>query len=206
MNLNRNFSRSFTRNLLIFYQNFSSSFFKIAFQVSRRTIRGQSFLKLFLFLIDLQNWAKRFWILGSKFGRYCQCCIINSLRNFLMIMFFKEVPIFFAFSVFEWSFFWLSTVSFWQGCQNCTLHFWMKTLRYEKFSFRNIILLNFFYLDQIISQTFVEIVRPSFQNCFQSVEKGVLNFFSVFFSNIFGNLFGLFYDTCWKRKWFSKLL
>ena len=49
------------------------------------------------------------------------------------------------------------------------LHFaftWIKTLRYEKFSFRNIILLNIYYLDQLNSQTFVIFFGPSFQNCF----------------------------------------
>ena len=46
------------------------------------------------FHVDFQNWAKRFWNLGPKFGRYCQCCIINSLRNFLMINFSGSTNLF----------------------------------------------------------------------------------------------------------------
>ena len=132
-------------------------------------------MKHLLFHIDFQNWAKRFWNSCPKFGRFCQGCIINSLRNFLMIMFFKEVLIFFAFSVFHWNFFWISTVIFRQACQNCTLHFWVETLTFEKFSSKNIILLIFYYLDQINSETFVIIFGPKCQNCFQNVEKVVLN-------------------------------
>ena len=120
--------------------------------------------------------------------------------------FSQEVPIFFAFPVFDWNFVWLSTVIFRQGCQNYTLHFWMKTLRSEIFSSKNIILLIFYYLDQINSQTLVIIFGPSYQNCFQGVEKAALNFFSNFFSNICLILIELSYDTCLKRKWSSKLL
>ena len=163
-------------------------------------------MKHLLFHIDFQNWAKRFWNLGPKFERYCPCCLIKSLRNFLMIMFFKKVLIFFAFWVFDWNFFWISTVIFRQGCQNCTLHFWVKTLTYEIFSSEKIILLIFYYLDQINSETFVIIFGPSCQNCFQSVEKAVLNIFEKIFSIICAILMGLFYIVCWKRKWLSKLL
>ena len=174
--------------------------------MSRRTIRGWNFLKHFLFHIDFQKWAKRFWNIGPKFGRYCQCCIINSLRNFLMIMFFKKVLIFFAFPVFDWNFFWLSTVIFRQGCQNCTLHFWMKTLRSEIFFSKKIFLVIFYYFDQVNSQSFVINFGPSYQNCFQGVKKAALNFFSNFFSIICLILIELSYDTCLKRKWSSKLL
>ena len=75
------------------------------------------------FHIDFQNWAKRFWNSCPKFGRFCQGCIIDSLRKILMIRFFKKVLIFFAFSVFDWNFIWISTVIFPQCCQKCTLRF-----------------------------------------------------------------------------------
>ena len=163
-------------------------------------------MKHLLFHFDFQNWAKRFWNLGPKFERYCPCCLINSLGNFLMIMFFKKVLTFFAFWVFDWNFFWISTVIFRQGCQNCNLLFWVKTLTYENFSSKNIILLIFYYLDQINSETFVIIFGTSCQNCFQGVEKAALNTFSNFFSIICLISIELSYDTCWKRKWLSRLL
>ena len=200
------FQSWFHQKFIDLFSIFSNMIFKVAFQVSRRTIRGWNFLKLLSFRIDFQNWAKRFWSLGPKFERYCQCCIINSMRNFLMIMFFKELLIFFAFPVFDWNFFWLSTVIFRQGCQNCTLHFWMKTLRSEFFSSKKIFLLIFYYFDQINSQIFVINFGPGCQNCFQSVEKAALNFFLDFFSIICVILIGLSYDTCRKRERLSKLL
>ena len=134
-------------------------------------------MKHLLFHIDFQNWAKRFWNLGPKFERYCPCCLINSLRNFLMIMFFKEVLIFFAFWVFDWNLFRISTVIFRQGCQNCYLHFWVETLTYEKFSSKNTILLIFYSLNQIISETFWAKLSKLLSRC---REGGVEYFFKLF--------------------------
>ena len=109
--------------------------------------------------------------------------------------FSQEVPIFFAFPVFDWNFVWLSTVTFRQGCQNCTLHFWMTTLRSENFSSKKIFLLILYYFDQRNSQIFVIIFGPRCQSCFQRVEKAALNIFSDFFSIICVILIGLSYDT-----------
>ena len=124
-----------------FYQAwFSKSFSRCREQLFEDKV-SWNFLS---FHIDFQNWAKRFRNLGPKFGRYCHCCIVNSLRNFLMINFLRKYQSFFAFPVFDWNFVWLSTVTFRQGCQNCTLRFWMKTLRSEIFSSKEIFLLIFY--------------------------------------------------------------
>ena len=190
----------------IFFKLFPAWFSKSLSRCRQELFEDKVSWNFLSFHIDFQNWAKRFWISGPKFWRYCQCCIIYCLRNFLMLMFFKKVLIFFAFWVFDWNFFWISTVIFRQGCQNCTLHFWMKTLRSEIFSSKKIFLLILYYFDQVNSQIFVTIFRPRCQSCFQRVKKAAWNTFSDFFSTICVILIGLSYDTCWKRKRLSKLL
>ena len=63
MKLNWNFSRSFTRNLLIFFQTFSSMIFKIAFYVSRKSIWGWSFLYFFvLYICSLFEQTFKFFV------------------------------------------------------------------------------------------------------------------------------------------------
>ena len=163
-------------------------------------------MKLFIVSYWLSELSKTFLEFRPKIWALLSMLHYKFPEELFDDKFFQEVPIFFAFPVFDWNFFWLSTVIFRQDCQNCTLHFWMKTLRSEIFSSKEIFLLRFYYFDQINSQIFVTNFGPRCQNWFQRVEKAALNTFSDFYSIICVILIGLSYDTCWKRKRLSKLL
>ena len=72
----------------------------------------------------------------------------NSLQALFDDNFFnKKWSIFASFSAFDRNLFWLSTITFRPGCQNCILRCWMKFSWNEIFSWENKISLMFYDLD-----------------------------------------------------------